>query len=460
MKKIKRLDREQLHQLKKEKKALKRLRKNKKYYGQFSNQSSLDRFYEYGDKHIINKFTFELDEFIDKFVDVIPTETSNYIKIKPKFSLEDNYDETIESISIIRKSIVEKKGEKINIDFKKCKKVDFAALFLLRVILDEFLRSYKKLDSKLKNKKTTPHIRIIHSENDNVNLKLLANEIIPKASVEENYFVPISSLKLIRGRKPQKNYAENKKGSAITKIRKYINKGCLNRHHVTLNDQGIADIDGLLSEILNNAEDHSAYDTWFVFGNLFETNGIKEKKDGSNDKVSEINLAILNFGYSIFDGFENTKKQNKKTYNEMDKLYNYIISKNRNIKFTKENLFTLYAIQDGKSRLNFEDSSRGTGTMKFIKSFLNLGDYEDREKGYIPCLYIYSGSTCIKFDNELKPFMSKGANFVSLNKENDITLPPEKSHLTSLKKGFPGTLLVVKIYLNEEHLIKKMTNHA
>ncbi len=128
-------------------------------------------------------------------------------------------------------------------------------------------------------------------------------------------------------------------------------------------------------------------------------------------------------------------------------------------KFTRENLFTLYALQDGSSRLKYVRESRGTGTMKFINSFLNLGDYQDNSKGYIPRLLIFSGATMLKCDNTYKPFEIEGVNYLSLNSENDMNKPPVSSHLMNLENRFPGTLIIGKIYLNQDHLKKKINGN-
>jgi len=99
-------------------------------------------------------------------------------------------------------------------------------------------------------------------------------------------------------------------------------------------------------------------------------------------------------------------------------------------------------------------------TMKFINSFLNLGDYEFSKHEFIPRLIIYSGNTSIKCDSRYKPFDKEGINYLSLNRKNDLTLPPDESHLKSLDRTFPGTLLAVKIYLNEHHLKRKIDENG
>jgi len=260
-------------------------------------------------------------------------------------------------------------------------------------------------------------------------------------------------LNLIMGRKAQKHYHENKKGFAVTNLRNYINSE-LQEHNYQLNNEGKALFDRLLSEILNNAEDHSIFDDWFVFANIFEMKN--ETEDFKH--VSEINLAIMNFGLSIFEGFEETKILNNVIYNDMLKMAKNIRSQKSGEDYSLENLFTLYALQEGISRLKYAEESRGSGTMTFITSFLDLGDFQNENLGAIPYLSIYSGQTQIICDKQFQPKGNGPINIFALNNENNLSLPPKKSHLKKLKLRFPGTLLTAKIYLNENHLNSKTKN--
>ena len=178
----------------------------------------------------------------------------------------------------------------------------------------------------------------------------------------------------------------------------------------------------------------------------------------SKTTVPSTDFSTANFGYSIFEGFEENKTKNNVVYSDMQQMYD-LVSQSTS-KFTKENLFTLYALQEGFSRLKFIQESRGTGTIKFIQSFLYLGDYEDEKKNFIPNLLIYSGNTLLICNNKYRPFSIDGVYYLSLNKEKDLTMPPETSHIKQLGYKFPGTLLIVKIYLNENHLKKKMEENG
>lgn len=432
---------------------MKRIRNPHLYFDKSTAEQKETTFKKAVDNKILNGFDFSLNQFLDDRGNRPSKSLTKEIKIPEVFSLEENYDETILILALVRKSLLHFLGAKFEIDFTDCKKADFSGLFLLKVILDEYIKELKRLDARLMFYKAAPTIKLQHSKSEDVNLKLLANALIGNTHAKETDFIPISIMNLVTGRKNQKHYAENKKGSAATVIREYINVG-LRRHNFELNPIGVGYLDGLISEILNNAEDHSLFDKWYAFANLFET----KRNTQNTEVVGEINLAFLNFGYSIYEGFEETKVQNKTTYDEMNSLCDIVLATPKGKKYSKENLFTLYALQEGNSRLKFEKESRGTGTMKFINSFLKIGDYQNEAKGYIPHLLIYSGSTMLKCDNKYQPFDIQGAFYLSLNDEKEMTHAPESTHLKTLNNRFPGTLLTGRIYLNESHLKKKIEN--
>lgn len=442
---------------KRRKKLFKRRRRNKSYHDSALTERKEIAFKKKIDGIFLARHKFELNAFLDEKGNRSEKEPIKVFEIDEVFSLENRYSDTVKTISHFRKSIIHYLGDRFEINFEKCKKTDFGALFVFKAVLDEYIKTLRKMNEKTLYYKVLPTIIIKHSKDQDVNFKLLANHLIKmqRPNDIETEFVPVSVLNLITGRKRQSHYSENKKGYATTALREYINNS-LRRHHFELDEVGIGYFDGIISEILNNAEDHSIFDNWFAFANLFESN----KQNHAGKSVGEVNLAFMNFGYSIFEGFEESKKENYQTYSEMEALYNEVSKLRGGSDFTKENYFTLYALQEGYSRLKYREPSRGTGTMTFIRSFLNIGDYEDVEKGISPCLTIYSGSTKLKCDNQFKPYHVGQEYFLSLNAENDLGKPPSKSHLTSLDLRFPGTLIVVKIYLNEAHLRKKIESNG
>jgi hypothetical protein len=435
--------------LKRERKRLRRLKIRKPHIKHFALKKRLHDFLIQHDKKVLKHTSFELCEFLCAKNFHEPKFKNSYIEIPEKFSLQFNYDKSLSTIKKVVSNLKELEENTLTLDFSKCKQADFTALFLLNVIISEHFEFYKKLSFKLKILDIMPKLKVINSKNNEVNIQLLLSRFIKEAQGEGTSHIPISSTGLLKGNRTRKHYLENIKGIVATQIVEYVNH-CLIQHGYEINPSGKNDLGGIISEVLNNAEDHSPFNTWYAFASFLQVN-----KPGSN-LVGELNLSFLNFGYTVFQGFEDTKDQNSTVYLEMEKLYAEIQKKYRSNPFTKENLFTLYALQDGFSRIKFESVSRGTGTMKFLNSFMNIGDYEDTALGFSPCLSITSGHTKIISDTKYKPFQKNKLYFISLNKENDLTTIPDKTHLEQKTDFFPGTILSVRIYINKEHLRKKV----
>jgi len=456
LKKIKNKIDYQAGQSRNSKREKRKFKRNKRFHGLYNLNPNY--YTEVGlikhEEKIVSQKAFPLDEFLNKNgigKNEIP---SQEIIIPKHFVLEKSHTSSFKIITKIRRSITHFKGKSVTIDFGKCKDIDYSCIFLLLVILIEYTDFFEKLDKTLRTKKTRPNIYIKPSKNNEVNARLMAGYLIPEAKATKAFFKPFSMLNFIRGQKTKKSYMENQKGPAATMIRSYINDN-LKQHGFSLDIDNSAYLDGIISEILNNAEDHSEFDTWYVSGNIFQSDSNGSEID--DNFVSEINLAFLNFGYSIYSGFENNKHLNSETYLQMDEMYEMVKTRMRdNNSFSKEEMFTLYSLQEGISRLNYENEDRGTGTMKILKSFINLGDYVQEDKKIEPSLLVYSGDVFLKCDHKLRPQMIEGIDVMALNEENDLNLPPESSHLKKLQNSFPGTFLVVKLYINRNHLEKKV----
>lgn len=437
--------------IKRTKKKLKRKRYKKKYNSSlyFKYQGIRVKY----ERKIVENYKSKLFLFLVEKKFIIGTEdSSTKIKIGTRFSLDSDYAETIEKIRDIVYSMWINAGSTIEIDFSDCNFVDQSALFLLQILRFEFQEEFENLSRRLTVLDPRIKVSFIESKDSNVNLHLflcgLISTVILKNSIE-----PIESLGYLKGSRQQKAYLENKKGLNASKIVNYINR-CLIRNGFELNSTGMSDITNLIGEILNNAEDHSPFNTYYVTANYHHEND----NDSDTLTVGELNLSFLNFGFSIYEGLEDNKTQNTQVYKFLNDGYNSVITQNTS--FSKENLFTLYALQDGISRLKFEDQSRGTGTMKFIRCFFSIGDYQDPQGEKNPHLSILSGKTRLVCDKQHEPFLKSNKYFVSLNKEKNLLLPPERSHLKDLQYAFPGTMLSVKVFLNNEHIKKKFVDHG
>lgn len=436
---------------KRRKRTLKRRRNAKRFNREFL-QSEILRFNNKRDIFVLLNSSCKFAEFLVNSGFKNLSTNISLIAIPEVFCLQSNYEE---SLNVLKKAVnlfEFRHTRLIEIDFSKCKVVNLSALFPLVVILMEYHEFAKKIQAKLSTINIVPYFTCRESKVEKVNHYLLLTRFLDEVeSTDKNGLKPISFVGIYKGEKSRKLYTENKKSIVSTDVVDYINE-CLIQHSLQLNPVGRNNLEGILSEVLNNCEDHSVHSTWYMTANFLKEDNVEIEDD---DVVSELNLCFLNLGYSIYTGFIDTKDLNVETFEKMKNKSEKILTDFDCDHFTEENLFTLYALQDNISRLKFTDESRGTGTMKFINSFLNIGGFEDPAKDYIPNLSILSGSTYLICDNKYKPFLSDNQYKISLNDEKDLDYPPNKSHLKNLPLHFPGTLITVKVYLNRNHINSK-----
>lgn len=440
-----------LLQLKRTKRELDLRNKRKSGRKNFSgsgNNNHLINFYRNYDTKILANSKSKLLTFFDTKYEGL-WKSRLLFKIPKIFSLKRNYEETLEIIISLNYTIFDYRGFEylIKIDFSNCEDVDLPSLFLLQICRIQMLEDLKRINKRLTVIKFIPKTEVLKSKNDNVNKQLWLNGFIDiqELTIEKGDLVPIHSIGFLTGKKKQKSYIENKKGKYTTKTVNYINN-CLNDIGFQLSSEGRGYVDGIISEMLNNAEDHSPFENWYLTANYFKNLA----KDEEEEIFGELNLAIFNFGYSILQGIEDTKDVNQKQYELLNDIFNKYSLKH---KISKDNYFTLLALQEGISRLKHTDESRGTGTIKFVKSFLELGDFEN--ENFKPKLHIFTGNTELICDNKYRPYQKNGLNLISLNDVKELTEKQDPDNLKELGIEFPGTLLNAKIYLNHNYLDKK-----
>lgn len=377
---------------------------------------------------------------------------SNRVIVPKIFSFEENSDDCITFFKCIMSSYLLTDKTTL-VDFNICERIDITNAMLLKIIVRELTETKLRYNDRFYNP-TDKEIKYLKSKCNKVNRSLFALKLVDNIGKKEIEDVQPEEGFLYLGLQTnlasKTSYKENKKGAVCTKVREFINES-LAQSDAILNARGIHKIDRLLSEIFNNAEDHSIHNEWYVDGVSF-----KNIIDG--EPIIELNLGILNFGFSISEGIINNEKRNKEMMTNIKKWYDKHSELKEQIgsKLNKDDLYTLYSLQDGVSRLKYEDESRGHGTMNFIRAFITLGSFGKENPDYKPHLNIISGKTCVHCDNDVEPYCENNNYLLSLNKEKDISLLPEENYLRHMQEYFPGTFLEVKIYLNKKYFSKAL----
>ena len=368
-------------------------------------------------------------------------EVKHTIVVPDDFSFNTNFDKCIHFFRCLVTSFSRKKGDVV-LDFSRCWNVSVSALTLIKALYYEFMLAqmrYARMDNMYEMRKLK-----IHSKVNSKDVKKYLHSLrLCKFDDFKDEDGEVLSLDLIRG-KNRRIYQENTKGRAIREIVQFINTS-LEPVNKSLTPEGLNNIEALVSEILNNAEDHSHNNCeWYALGIAFH-----EKIKGED--VVELNLVILNFGDTMYEGFEGTKDLNQENYAIVHRKYNsHSDLFEENVKFEKESLFMLYMLNEGISRLKFEDDSRGNGTMQFLDAFAQFGSFGCKNPDFVPQLNVISGHTVLLCDHEVAPYMEGNHLKLSLNKVKDLKLLPDKEYLKYNCELFPGTIIECKIYLNEQ----------
>lgn len=421
-----------------EQKKYKRRRKRKKH-------KATPRYeYSFDSAALVQRFYTKFIQQLSKAGYIYEHYKKEVVSVPKRFSFKESYDECLVFFKELISSYLYLENI-IILDFRKCKKSSIACFSVLEVILENL---YDIRDS-YNNHRFSPCIRnvkVLQSEKDvktNKYLHSFLHVSLPEKQNDGSYYMklPLQSGRL-------RSYKESTKGMVTRNVVNFVNEST----HVAgaiLNPKGRNALEGLLTEVLGNAEDHSSKNNfWFV-------DGISFAENQNNVDVVDLNLCIFNLGNSMYEGFEETKERNAENYAKCDKLFRkHEKLFTPKVKFERESLFTLYMLNEGISRLKYKDSSRGNGTMRFLESFITLGSFGGIDPKFKCQLNVISGHTILTCDNDIRYFEEDNFKKLSLNKEKNMGLLPDADYLTYNNENFPGTILECHIYLNRNYFFK------
>ena len=133
---------------------------------------------------------------------------------------------------------------------------------------------------------------------------------------------------------------------------------------------------------------------------------------------------------------------------KLSEIYNFLDQ----FTYTEEILWTLYSLQQNisKKRKDINDD-RGNGTIKLIKSFMDIGANIDNKKSLMS---ITSGKCQILFDGtyKLEEKVNKDKKYyqIAFNDSNNLNNKPDKRFVYNLQNKFPGTIISMEFYLDRK----------
>ena len=233
-------------------------------------------------------------------------------------------------------------------------------------------------------------------------------------------------------------------GETINEPIKFINES-LKTKGFKLTKKGEKNFKEIIGEIIGNSRIHlgDRFNQYFLIGNYYDS------------EIGKGSLLFFNFGNTIYETLKATKSlEMKKT---MERLINiHKSNKSLDEKFTEESLLTLLALQDKISSEYKKEESRGTGTIKMIRNFLKISNFNSLENS--PNAFVISGKTIIKLDKKLKEIQNDKIMRLSFNEKKSLEYKPDSKYVKSNRIFYPGTMILIEFNIDKEWLMKGENN--
>lgn len=390
----------------------------------FLQQSRLTKKPEYG----------ETLKYFLSIKDSLAKESSNFdsnnFLIPEVFSLIENYEKTTFFLKKLFNSLHNQTFENIYIDYSRCKHIDVGASMCMDIILGEFISYYNK---STKGRHRINVNKILPINFDRYDIKKILFSIGAYRNIKgfkiRNDNIVEFPIRI--GSKNNKNLPSQREVDITLTVDYIIN--CLKLMNKTLTGPAETNLYKVIGEVIQNADEHSDTTNRYSIGYF-------ENAQSENEKFGIFNLAILNFGNTIYETFKNDTCENIGVKNQMKELSKKFTKRNLFLsrEFEEETLWTLYSLQDGVTRIS--DWDRGNGTIRFIESFYELKGNDECDS--ISKMVITSGHTRIIFDGTYKPIEkirgSEGNKYkmMTFNSSGELEDKPDSKFVKFEKKLF------------------------
>ncbi len=290
----------------------------------------------------------------------------------------------------------------------------------------------------------------VYPRSPEVKMMLCASGLLRHLGLPESVLPPeqealVKRCELYQGKANRIEKAKQR-DRAATQLTDYFN-GCLRSLDYSLSPRGRFMLSALMTEVIGNAEEHGG--PWHTIGHWQMATAA-----GGASRSGECHIVIFNFGSTIYDSLkeDDTSESLKAKLRGLADLH-----KQRgwfgltNPDWDEETLWTLYALQERVSR--FSDTERGidrgNGTINMIEFFDSLASGSRK-------MCVVSGHAYILFDGSyhLREVQrgSESLKVIAFNEDNDLERPPNKRYVYRLKNYFPGTLVSIRLKIDQDLL--------
>lgn len=385
----------------------------------------------------------------NRFCDRVRIITKHKYKITiPKtFSLIENPDETLEILDLTLEAARDRKIRELYLNHSACQELDLAASAVMDIIIMSGTKSWRH--------RKRPHLHGRYSTNSEVNEILRVTGIIkhikhPDSDVSDDIRKKYKIFELYRGKKREAEAFQSSDAERVTTDLTGFFNDLLSTKGYSLTPSGQNHIANLISEVLDNAEQHSGTTEWYVMGYMSQ----------ETRELGRCYIVIFDFGESIYKSLS-AANLNIKLKSHIDALIDRHTKKGFfefKDKWSHENLWTLFALQEGISRYNIGNvqTDRGHGTVNMIEFFLKLGQSVNNK--HVSKMALLSGNTYILFDGKYSlqnvDIDNEKRQVIAFNKVNSLEEKPDENYVRQLKHRFPGTLISMSFVLDKKYLDK------
>jgi hypothetical protein len=362
------------------------------------------------------------------------------LEIPKRFSVIENPNETIAFLQRLRNVVGSDQVRRIHIDHKTCEHTDLCASVLMDVILMTARTHWKWTKQRIILEGSLPPVTSpLHKLL--VNSGVVAHLIGPK-NLPEKLSEGVHKFKLVKGGLTAPLDSARKEIVSSELAAYFTNCMRTAGFELKLHARGL--LSSIVSEVLDNAELHGNADgRWYAIGYF--------NMDAANAIDSSCHIVLFNFGDSVYQSLKRKdgSPELRARLKELSKRHESGLL-DRGDKFRESTLWSLYALQEGVSRLAHEDGevARGGGTVDMMRFFNELSAGDQR-------MAIVSGDAYILNDGTYEPRKDKNNNTVlAFNADNDLNQAPNPGYVRALDHKFPGTLISLRFPFNKDHLEK------
>ncbi|QRR36327.1 hypothetical protein JNX00_10900 [Hydrogenophaga sp. YM1] len=359
--------------------------------------------------------------------------------LPPRFSLIDHPEQALAPLAKLAQAMQSRAIASVFVNFDSLEQYDLGANGLFDVLVEELAVESRRSGRTVNWRGNFPadpaHARFVR-----------ALGLIKRLKIKNHYPSPEDERRLelfdtrcrhyIRKIKP---HLADQKSRVTAAFADHINR-CLARIGRELMPESRSQLCAYVSEILDNAEQHSGMYDWSIQGYL-----------DTQLSTPMCEVAIFNFGQSIAETFarlpaDSFPRRQVQRYLDLHTRRSFF-----NAGWREEDLFTLIALQGNVSSKNVtEADTRGNGTVDLIDFFqrVHAECAASSEEG--ARMAIVSGSTYVLFDGKYEMRNNdRGMKIIAFNNDNSLEERPDRSYVRPLAGVmFPGTAIGIKFPLS------------